>query len=233
MPRWNPIVTMSGSALGAAHARLLRLDRHGDDQHLFSTRCYWSLAGCHSGPQSKKQRWPKYFDRGAGKWHAMASPAICEQNAVPAGAPRAGQATTQNKSPAPANNDTVPHRQGPTAQKLWSEPDSRSVRPLTELGGAGWVGRIEHERPPLEWSSRGTARTARGVQRRRALPAGTLAHLSCCHTVRKLRWPQEHRKSRGDPPPTPGHWRVPTAPIEQQTPTEQRSAHSGPAGKGN
>ena len=144
MPRWNPIVTMSGSALGAAHARLLRLDRHGDDQHLFSTRCYWSLAGCHSGPQSKKQRWPKYFDRGAGKWHAMASPAICEQNAVPAGTPRAGQATTQNKSPAPANNDNVPHSQGPTAQKLWSEPDSpRSVRPLTELGGAGWVGRIE------------------------------------------------------------------------------------------
>ena len=157
----------------------------------------------------------------------MASPALCEQNAVPVGTPRAGQATTQNKSPAPAN-DTVPHHQGPTAQKLWSEPDSpRSVRPLTELGGAGWVGRIEqakqanqagqgasqarhdasatpamasceghanHERPPLEWSSRGTARTARGVQRHRALPAGTLAHLSCCHTVRKLRWPEEHRK---------------------------------------
>ena len=65
------------------------------------------------------------------------------QSVSPAGTPRAGQATTQNKSPAPAN-DTVPHRQGPTAQKLWSEPDSpRSVRPLTELGGAGWVGRIE------------------------------------------------------------------------------------------
>ena len=49
-----------------------------------------------------------------------------------------------HKPPAPANNDTVPRRQGPTAQKLWSDPDSpRSVRPLTELGGAGWVGRIE------------------------------------------------------------------------------------------
>ena len=47
-------------------------------------------------------------------------------------------------------------------------------------------GHANHERPPLE-SSRGPARTARGVQRRRALPAGTLA-------VRKLRWPQEHRK---------------------------------------
>ena len=73
----------------------------------------------------------------------MASPAICEHHAIPVGTPHAGQATTQNKSPAPAN-DTVPHRQGPTAQKLWSEPDSpRSVRSLTELGGAGWVGRIE------------------------------------------------------------------------------------------
>ena len=66
-------------------------------QHLAcSTRCYWSLAGCQSGPQSKKQRWPKYFDRGAGKWHAMINGLPCN---------------------------------------LCSNS--------TELGGAGWVGRIE------------------------------------------------------------------------------------------
>ena len=85
---------MSGSALDAAHARLLRVDRHVDDQHLAcSTRCYWSLAGCR--PQSKKQRWPKYFDRGAGKWHAMASSAICERIEQAKQANQAGQGASQ------------------------------------------------------------------------------------------------------------------------------------------
>ena len=81
-----------------------------------------------------------------------------------------GQATTQNKSPAPANNDTVPHRQGPTAQKLWSEPDSpRSVRPLTELGGAGWVGRIEQAKQANQ-AGQGASQARRTCKPRAASP---------------------------------------------------------------